>query len=63
MTTYLCAMPFLIYNLGVEMVYILVQRLKAQNITPDKSVKGRKFLKKSFMMLLDPFSIKIFYVK
>ena len=40
MTTYLCSMPFLIYNLGVEMVYILVQRLKAQNITSDKSVKG-----------------------
>ena len=42
MTSYLNSMPFLLYNLGVEMVYILVQRLKAQNITPDKSVKGKK---------------------
>jgi hypothetical protein len=60
MTTYLCAMPFLIYNLGVEMVYILVQRLKAQNITPDKSVKGIRTLKQSFMMLLVLFLIKTF---
>ena len=33
------AMPILIYNLGVEMVYVLCSRLKAQNIAPDKSIK------------------------
>mmetsp|Transcript_14687 Transcript_14687/g.28238 ORF Transcript_14687/g.28238 Transcript_14687/m.28238 type:complete len:411 (+) Transcript_14687:511-1743(+) len=33
------AMPFVIINLGGEMVYILEQRLRAQNIPPDKSVK------------------------
>jgi hypothetical protein len=32
-------MPFVIINLGGEMVYILEQRLRAQNIPPDKSVK------------------------
>jgi hypothetical protein len=37
--TYHMAMPILVYNLGIEMVYILCSRLKAQNITPDKSIK------------------------
>ncbi|GLI65897.1 hypothetical protein VaNZ11_009543, partial [Volvox africanus] len=33
------AMPLLVVNLGCEMVYILDQRLKAQNIPSDKSCK------------------------
>lgn len=33
------AMPLVIVNLGCEMVYILEQRLKAQNIPADKSCK------------------------
>lgn len=32
-------MPLLVVNLGAEMVYILEQRLKAQNIPADKSCK------------------------
>jgi hypothetical protein len=36
---YNITMPILIYNLGVEMVYVLCSRLRAQNIAPDKSVK------------------------
>ena len=35
----LAGMPILILNLGGEMIYILDQRLRAQNIPPDKSVK------------------------
>lgn len=33
------AMPLLVVNMGCEMVYILEQRLKAQNIAPDKACK------------------------
>ena len=33
-------MPFLIINFGGEMIYILEQRLHAQNIPKDKSNKG-----------------------
>ena len=33
------AMPLLVVNLGCEMLYILDQRLKAQNIPGDKSCK------------------------
>lgn len=33
------AMPLLVVNLGCEMVYILEQRLKAQNIPADKACK------------------------
>ncbi len=33
------AMPILITNLGVEMIYVLCSRLKAQNIPSDKSSK------------------------
>ena len=35
------AMPFLIYNLGGEMIYILEQRLDAQKIEIDKAKKGK----------------------
>jgi hypothetical protein len=38
-TSYMMAMPIIIYNLGVEMVYVLSSRLKAQNIASDKSAK------------------------
>ncbi len=31
------SLPFLILNMGGEMIYILDQRLRAQNIAPDKS--------------------------
>ncbi|KAL0821634.1 hypothetical protein ABMA28_005075 [Loxostege sticticalis] len=31
------ATPFIVVNLGCEMVYVIDQRLRAQNITPDKS--------------------------
>ena len=34
------SLPFLFINLGGEMVYILDQRLRAQNIAIDKSQKG-----------------------
>lgn len=36
------AMPFLIVNLGGEMLYILEQRLQAQNIPQEKNNKGKK---------------------
>lgn len=36
---YQSAMPILILNLGVEMIYVLCSRLKAQNIQSDKSSK------------------------
>lgn len=35
----LLGMPWVVINLGCEMIYILEQRLKAQNIAPDKAVK------------------------
>ena len=34
-------LPLLFINLGGEMLYILDQRLKAQNIPPEKSQKGK----------------------
>lgn len=36
----LLAMPFLIINMGTEMLYILEQRLQAQSIASEKSRKG-----------------------
>ena len=51
-------MPLLIINLGGEMSYILEQRLQAQNVVEDKSVKvlheiiaamiNKSFIKKLF---------------
>jgi hypothetical protein len=38
-SAYFLSMPILITNLGIEMIYILCSRLKAQNIPPDKSSK------------------------
>jgi hypothetical protein len=38
----LFAMPFLVFNLGGEMIYILEQRLQAQNISQEKSRKGNQ---------------------
>lgn len=35
----LLGMPWVVINLGCEMVYILEQRLKAQSISEDKAVK------------------------
>lgn len=36
------AFPVLYLNLGGELMYIIEQRLQAQNIDPDKSSKGKK---------------------
>ena len=47
-------MPRVLINLGTEMVYILEQRLKAQQIPADK---GSKVLKDVILTMLDP----IFY--
>ena len=38
-SAYFLSMPILITNLGIEMIYILNSRLKAQNIPPEKSSK------------------------
>lgn len=35
----LLGMPWIVINLGCEMVYILEQRLKAQGVAPDKALK------------------------
>ncbi|KAF4320334.1 hypothetical protein BBO99_00000462 [Phytophthora kernoviae] len=40
MTGSLMTMPMLIVNMGAEMIYVLDQRLKAQNIPRDKSSKA-----------------------
>jgi len=32
-------MPVMIYNLGVEMIYVLCSRLKAQQIEKEKGIK------------------------
>lgn len=37
-------LPLLFINLGGEMLYILDQRLRAQNIPADKAKKGREQL-------------------
>lgn len=38
-SAYFLPMPILITNLGIEMIYILFSRLKAQNIPIEKSSK------------------------
>jgi hypothetical protein len=38
----LMTMPMLVINMGAEMIYVLDQRLRAQNIPRDKSSKGMK---------------------
>ena len=38
MTSLVC-LPVVVSNLGSEMLYILEQRLRAQNVAGDKSVK------------------------
>lgn len=47
----LLGMPWVVVNLGCEMIYILEQRLKAQGIAPDKAVK---VLQDIVRTLLDP---------
>lgn len=32
--------PFLVLNLGSEMLFVVSQRLQAQNITPDRATHG-----------------------
>jgi len=34
---------FILVNLGCEMLYVIDQRLKAQQIAHDKSVQGKEF--------------------
>lgn len=34
------ATPFIVVNLGCEMLYVIEQRLKAQEIAKDKSERG-----------------------
>lgn len=36
--------PFLVLNLGSEMVFVVAQRLQAQNIPPDKSATGKQLI-------------------
>lgn len=53
MSYHLKAFPILYLNLGGEMMYIIEQRLQAQEITTDKTAKGgRQFnnLKKLFKL-------------
>ena len=38
-SAYLHMLPYLIINLGGEMIYILDQRLRSQNVAPDRSQK------------------------
>ena len=38
------ALPFVILNLGAEMMYIVDQRLKAQHIPEDRSCRGIYYL-------------------
>lgn len=40
MSYHLKAFPILYLNLGGEMMYIIEQRLQAQEITTDKTAKG-----------------------
>ena len=37
---HMLAMPVLVVNLGVEMIYVLEQRLRAQSISEEKSFQG-----------------------
>jgi hypothetical protein len=37
-------LPILFFNLGGEMIYILDQRLKAQNVSHTKSEKGESIM-------------------
>ena len=64
-------MPLLIINLGGEMSYILEQRLQAQNVIEDKSVKvlheiisamlNKTFLKKAIYKEMDNINFLIFF--
>lgn len=37
-------LPMLFFNLGGEMLYVLDQRLKAQNILEEKANKGKQLV-------------------
>ena len=37
------ALPFVVLNLGAEMMFIVYQRLKAQQIPEDRSCRGYHF--------------------
>ena len=48
MSYILHAFPLLYLNLGGELLYIIEQRLQAQNIVTEKSEKGEKLLRNRF---------------
>lgn len=50
-TMSLKTLPLLFINLGGEMLYILDQRLKAQNIPAEKSKKGKQRPKRSLYLV------------
>jgi len=52
----LYTLPMLFFNLGGEMLYVLDQRLKAQNILEDKANKGKLILKQTLLAFLTPHS-------
>ncbi|TMW57618.1 hypothetical protein Poli38472_003543 [Pythium oligandrum] len=54
----LMTMPMLIINMGAEMIYVLDQRLKAQNIPRDKSTKVLEDIVKT--MHNDKFMLELF---
>ncbi len=49
-------MPMLLINMGGEMLYVLDQRLKAQNIPDDKSTKGICCINSEHVFVLDVLS-------
>lgn len=50
--------PFVILNMGGEMIYILDQRLKAQNVEPSKAIKVLNDVTNS--LFSEDFVIKLF---
>ena len=50
--------PFVILNMGGEMIYILDQRLKAQNVEPAKAIKVLNDVTNS--LFSEDFVIKLF---
>lgn len=51
---------FLLVNLGCEMIYIIDQRLIAQNIDKEKSSKGWSFKNKNKIFYLQEFIFNCF---
>ena len=51
-------LPFVVLNLGSEMVYILDQRLRSQDVAQDRSIKVLDDIVKN--MLADQFVVELF---